>query len=71
MHGTGNDYVYINGFVENIKNPSELSLKLSDRHKGVGSDGLVVILPSEDCDFKMRLPSGRICALAFRVSMAI
>lgn len=55
MHGTGNDYVYINGFVENIKNPSELSLKLSDRHKGVGSDGLVVILPSEDCDFKMRM----------------
>ena len=55
MHGTGNDYIYINGFVENIKNPSELSLKLSDRHKGVGSDGLVVILPSEDCDFKMRM----------------
>jgi diaminopimelate epimerase len=55
MHGTGNDYIYVNGFVENIKNPSELSLKLSDRHKGVGSDGLVVILPSEDCDFKMRM----------------
>ena len=55
MHGAGNDYIYINGFVENIKNPSELSLKLSDRHKGVGSDGLVVILPSEDCDFKMRM----------------
>ncbi len=55
MLGAGNDYIYINGFVENIKNPSELSLKLSDRHKGVGSDGLVVILPSEDCDFKMRM----------------
>lgn len=55
MHGTGNDYIYINGFVENIENLSELSLRLSDRHKGIGSDGLVVILPSEDCDFKMRM----------------
>lgn len=55
MHGTGNDYIYINGFVENIENLSELSLRLSDRHKGIGSDGLVVILPSGNCDFKMRM----------------
>lgn len=55
MHGTGNDYVYINCFQENVENPSEVSVKLSDRHKGIGSDGLVLILPSESCDFKMRM----------------
>ena len=55
MHGTGNDYIYINGFVENVENPNELSILLSDRHKGIGSDGLVLILPSEHCDFKMRM----------------
>ncbi len=55
MHGTGNDYIYINGFVENVENPTELSILLSDRHKGIGSDGLVLILPSENCDFKMRM----------------
>lgn len=55
MHGTGNDYIYINGFDEQIENPAELSVKWSDRHKGIGSDGLVLILPSESCDFKMRM----------------
>lgn len=55
MHGTGNDYIYINGFEEQIENPAELSVKWSDRHKGIGSDGLVLILPSESCDFKMRM----------------
>ncbi|MHB9056411.1 MAG: diaminopimelate epimerase [Paludibacteraceae bacterium] len=55
MHGTGNDYIYINGFEENVKNPSELSIRLSDRHKGIGSDGLVMIMPSDTCDFRMRM----------------
>ena len=55
MHGTGNDYIYINGFEEQIENPGELSVKWSDRHKGIGSDGLVIILPSESCDFRMRM----------------
>lgn len=55
MHGTGNDYIYINGFEETVENPSKLSIKLSDRHKGIGSDGLVMILPSEICDFRMRM----------------
>ena len=55
MHGTGNDYIYINGFENRVDNPSELSLRLSDRHKGIGSDGLVMILPSEVGDFKMRM----------------
>ncbi len=55
MHGTGNDYIYINGFENRVDNPAELSLRLSDRHKGIGSDGLVMILPSEVGDFKMRM----------------
>ncbi len=55
MHGTGNDYIYVNGFVETIENPAEFAIKYSDRHKGIGSDGLVMIMPSESCDFRMRM----------------
>ena len=55
MHGTGNDNIYVNGFVETIENPAEFAIKYSDRHKGIGSDGLVLILPSETCDFRMRM----------------
>lgn len=55
MHGTGNDYIYVNGFEEKIEDPVEFSIKYSDRHKGIGSDGLVMILPSDTCDFKMRM----------------
>jgi len=55
MHGTGNDYIYVNGFEEKIDNPNEAAIRWSDRHKGIGSDGLVLILPSETCDFRMRM----------------
>ena len=55
MHGLGNDYIYINGFLEHIENPGELSIKISDRHFGIGSDGIVMILPSDKCDFRMRM----------------
>ncbi|MDR2806521.1 MAG: diaminopimelate epimerase [Dysgonamonadaceae bacterium] len=55
MHGAGNDYVYIDGFREKIENPEALAIRLSDRHKGIGSDGLTLILPSETCDFRMRM----------------
>jgi len=55
MHGIGNDYIYINGFIEQIENPAEFAIQYSDRHKGIGSDGLVLILPSTDCDFRMRM----------------
>lgn len=55
MHGTGNDYIYINGFKEAIDNPKKAAIVWSDRHKGVGSDGLVIILPSETADFKMQM----------------
>lgn len=55
MHGIGNDYIYVNGFTETIDNPAEFSIFYSDRHKGIGADGLVMILPSEVADFRMRM----------------
>lgn len=55
MHGIGNDYVYVNGFTETIENPSELAKKVSDRHFGIGSDGLILILPSDRADVRMRM----------------
>lgn len=55
MNGCGNDYVYINGFVEKVENPNELARKVSDRHFGIGSDGLILILPSKEADFCMRM----------------
>lgn len=55
MHGTGNDYIYVNGFNEKIENPTEFAIRWSDRHKGIGSDGLVIILPSEISDFRMQM----------------
>ena len=55
MHGLGNDYIYINAFEEEIENPEELSLKISDRHFGIGSDGIVLIMPSKTSDFRMRM----------------
>ncbi len=55
MQGLGNDYVYVNCFEEKIENPSELAKKISDRHFGVGSDGLILILPSDIADCKMRM----------------
>ena len=55
MHGIGNDYVYINCFEEKIKFPEKLAVSISDRHKGIGSDGLVLIMPSDVADFQMRM----------------
>ena len=55
MHGIGNDYVYVNCFAEKIENPSEVSKKVSDRHFGIGSDGLILIKPSEKADFEMEM----------------
>jgi diaminopimelate epimerase len=55
MHGIGNDYVYIDCFREKVENPQELAIKVSDRHKGIGSDGLILIMPSDVADFRMRM----------------
>lgn len=53
MHGLGNDYVYVNCMEEKIENPAEVARKVSDRHFGIGSDGLILILPSDVADFRM------------------
>ena len=55
MHGIGNDYVYVNCFKETVENPSEVAVKVSDRHFGIGSDGLILIKPSEVADGKMEM----------------
>jgi diaminopimelate epimerase len=56
MHGIGNDYVYVNCFTEpEPKDPAALSITISDRHTGVGSDGLILILPSTRADARMRI----------------
>lgn len=56
MHGLGNDYVYVNGFVEKLPaDLPQLARQVSDRHFGIGSDGLILILPSEAADARMRM----------------
>ncbi len=57
MHGCGNDYIYVNGFEETVpqENKSNLAQKLSDRHFGIGSDGLIFINPSDKADFEMEM----------------
>ena len=55
MQGLGNDYIYVNCLEESVPDPSGTARKISDRHFGVGSDGLVLILPDDDADFRMRM----------------
>lgn len=55
MHGIGNDYIYIDCLNGSPENPEALSIKLSDRHKGIGGDGIILICPSSSADFKMRI----------------
>jgi diaminopimelate epimerase len=55
MHGIGNDYVYVNGFIETVPEPTSLAARVSDRHTGIGSDGLILILPSDKADVRMRM----------------
>jgi len=55
MHGIGNDYVYVNGFEESVANPAALAPKMSHRHFGIGADGLILILPSDRADVRMRM----------------
>lgn len=71
MQGCGNDYIYINCFEETVENPEKLAIAMSERHFGVGSDGLVLILPSETGDFRMRMfnldgSEGKMCGNASR-----
>ncbi|RLB73912.1 MAG: diaminopimelate epimerase [Deltaproteobacteria bacterium] len=55
MHGAGNDYVYINCFEEQVDDPVTLAQQVSNRQFGIGSDGLILILPSEVADVRMRM----------------
>ncbi|HEY0007340.1 MAG TPA: diaminopimelate epimerase [Tepidisphaeraceae bacterium] len=55
MHGIGNDYVYVNGFAELIANPAAVARIVADRHFGIGGDGLILILPSDKADVRMRM----------------
>lgn len=55
MHGCGNDYVYVNCLEQRIENPEKVAIYVSDRHFGIGSDGLILICPSEVADFRMAM----------------
>ncbi len=71
MQGAGNDYVYVNCFQEEVKNPQEISKFVSDRHFGIGADGLILIQPSQQADFKMAMynadgSQGEMCGNAIR-----
>lgn len=71
MHGCGNDYVYVNGFEEEVKDPSAVAIAVSDRHFGIGSDGLILILPSDVADFRMGMynadgSEGKMCGNGVR-----
>jgi diaminopimelate epimerase len=71
MQGCGNDYVYVNCFEESVSSPQQLAKAISDRHFGIGSDGLVLICPSEKADCRMRMfnPDGsesEMCGNAIR-----
>ena len=71
MHGCGNDFIYVNCFTEKIEEPSVIAKKVSDRHFGIGSDGLILICPSETADFKMRMfnadgSEGKMCGNGIR-----
>ncbi len=55
MHGIGNDYVYVDGAKERVDDPAALAVRIADRHFGVGGDGLIMILPSEKADVRMRM----------------
>lgn len=55
LHGLGNDYLYVDAFSQKVENPGDLAVKISDRHFGVGSDGLILAMPSEKADLRMRM----------------
>lgn len=71
MEGIGNDYIYFDGINQNIPTDKEFIMNISDRHKGIGSDGMIVILKSDKADFKMRMfncdgSEGKMCGNGIR-----
>ena len=55
MHGAGNDYVYVNCFEESVPNPEQVAIRVANRNFGIGSDGLILIMPSATADLRMRM----------------
>ena len=71
MHGCGNDYIYFNCFEDPVEAPEELAVRLSDRHKGIGGDGVILICPSEIADVQMKMynldgSEGKMCGNGIR-----
>lgn len=71
MHGCGNTYIYVNGFTQKVKNPSEMAVKVSDIRFGIGADGLIIIGPSKVADCKMSMynmdgSEGKMCGNGIR-----
>ena len=71
MEGAGNDYVYVDCTKEPLQNPSEIAMKVSDRHFGIGGDGMILIKPSEKADFFMEMynldgSQGKMCGNGVR-----
>jgi len=72
MHGIGNEYVYVDCFDEQVADARAVAVAVSDRHFGIGADGLILIMPSETADVRMRMfnadgSQGRCAATAFAV----
>lgn len=71
MEGCGNDYVYVNGFEYKIENPNDVAIKVSNRNFGIGSDGLIIVNPSDIADFRMNMynldgSEGKMCGNGIR-----
>ena len=71
MHGIGNDYIYFDCMNEEIANPEQLAITLSDRHKSIGGDGVILLCPSKVADCKMRMfnadgSEGKMCGNGIR-----
>ena len=71
MHGIGNDYIYFDCIKNEILNPEEISVRLSDRHFGIGGDGIILLCPSKTADIRMRMfnadgSEGRMCGNGIR-----
>lgn len=71
MHGLGNDYVYVNAFEQQVKDPVAVARRVSDRHRGIGSDGLILVAPSKVADVRMEMYNadgsrGKMCGNGIR-----
>ncbi len=71
MHGLGNDYVYVNAFEQQVADPAEVARRVSDRHRGIGSDGLILVAPSKVADVRMEMYNadgsrGKMCGNGIR-----